>query len=126
MFLDAHAYATVATVGADGAPFQVRAWYLLEDDCLILNSADGRRWPANLRRDPRVSVVVEDGYDWVRLTGRVEIDDRQDRAQADIARMARRYDPPEEAERAIAERFRRESRVSFVLRPEGIHAEMGD
>ncbi len=124
-FLEAHAYATVATVGPDGAPFQVRAWYLVEDGSLILNSADGRRWPANLRRDPRVSVVVEDGYDWVRLTGRVEVDERQERAQADIARMARRYDPPDEAERAIAEQFELESRVSFVLRPDRIHAEIG-
>jgi PPOX class probable F420-dependent enzyme len=123
-FLEAHAYATVATVEPDGMPLQIRAWYLLEDDCLILNSAEGRRWPSNLRRDPRVSVVVEDGYDWVRLTGRVEIDDAQERAQADIARMARRYDEPEEAERTIREQFERQVRVSFVLRPDRIHAEL--
>lgn len=125
-FLHEHRYATVATVDPDGAPYQVRAWYLLDGDCLILNSADGRRWPANLRRDPRVSVTVEGGYDWVRLDGRVQIDDRQERAQADIARMARRNDEPEEAERTIRERFEHQRRVSFVLRPEGIHAELGD
>lgn len=125
-FLDAHAYATVATVEPDGMPLQVRAWYLLEEDLLVLNSAEGRRWPSNLRRDPRVSVVVEDGYDWVRLSGRVEIDDERDRAQADIARMARRYDEPDEAERAIRERFERDVRVSFLLRPDRIHAELGE
>jgi PPOX class probable F420-dependent enzyme len=125
-FLDSHAYATVATLDPDGAPYQVRAWYLLEDDRLILNSADGRRWPANLRRDPRVSVVVDDGYDWVRLSGVVEVDDTPERAQADIARMARRYDEPDEAERAIRERFERQARVTFVLRPERVHAELGD
>jgi hypothetical protein len=73
-----------------------------------------------------VSVVVEDGYDWVRLSGRVEVDDDQMRAQADIARMARAYDEPEEAERTIREQFERERRVSFVLRPDRVHAELGD
>ena len=73
-----------------------------------------------------MSVVVENGYDWVRLSGRVEIDDDQGRAQADIARMARRYDEPDEAERAIRERFEREVRVSFVLRPDRIRAELGE
>ncbi len=125
-YLDAHAYCTVATVEPDGAPLQVRAWYLLDGDRLILNSAEGRRWPANLRRDPRVSVVVEDGHDWVRLSGRIEVDDGQARAQADIARMARRYDEPEEAERTIREQFERQRRVSFVLQPDRIHAELGD
>ena len=125
-FLAGHRFATVATIDPDGAPNQVRTWYLLEGECLVVNSAGGRRWPANLRRDQRISIAVEDGYHWVRLTGRVEIDDRQERAQADIARMARLNDDPAAAEEAIRERFERQQRVTFVLHPEGIHAELGD
>lgn len=125
-FLAGHRFATVATLDPDGGPNQIRAWYLLDDECLVVNSADGRRWPANLRRDPRISVAVEDGYHWVRLTGRVEVDDRQERAQADIARMARLNEDPDAAETAIRERFQRQRRVTFVLRPEAIHAELGD
>lgn len=124
-FLADHRYATIATLDDDGAPYQVVAWYLVDGDCLVLNSAEGRRWPANLRRDGRISVVVVGDYDWVRLSGSVEIVDDQATAQTDIARMARRYDEPDEAERAIRERFERQRRVSFLLRPTSIHAELG-
>lgn len=127
-FLDAPRFATVATIDLDGAPRQAVAWYRLSGDRLILNSRDGRRWPANLRRDPRVSVAVEDGYDNVVLQGRVEIVDDQERAQADIAEMACRYhaDDTEKARRLIEGQFRRERRVSFVLRPDTVHAELGE
>ncbi|MGZ6339624.1 MAG: pyridoxamine 5'-phosphate oxidase family protein [Candidatus Limnocylindrales bacterium] len=127
-FLDAPRFATVATIDLDGAPRQAVAWYRLSGDRLILNSRDGRRWPANLRRDPRVSVAVEDGYDNVVLQGRVEVVEDQERAQADIAEMACRYhaDDPEKARRLIEGQFRRERRVSFVLRPDTVHAELGE
>jgi PPOX class probable F420-dependent enzyme len=112
----------VGTVGADGTPHQAVAWYGFDGETLLLNSADGRRWPADLRRDPRVSVMVADGYRWVSLGGRVEIDDDQERAQADIAAMARRYhaDDPETAERLIEGRFRAQHRVTFRLQPESV------
>lgn len=113
-------YATIATINRDGSPHQTVVWYLLRDDQLVLNSREGRRWPTNLRRDPRISVTVEDGLDAVVLGGEVEIDDDPARAQADIAELARRYDDPAEAEREIA-RFRTEQRVSFILRPRRLH-----
>lgn len=110
-------FATIATIASDGAPHQAVAWYLLEDDVLVLNSADGRAWPANLRRDPRVSVTVEDGYRWLSVRGTVEVNDDQRIAQADIAAMARQYhaDEPDRAEAMIRDRFERQSRVSFRL-----------
>jgi PPOX class probable F420-dependent enzyme len=113
-------YATIATINRDGSPHQTVVWYRLRGDTIVLNSREGRRWPTNLRRDPRVSVNVEDGLDAVTLGGDVEIDDDPVRAQADIAEMARRYDEPAEAEREIA-RFRTEQRVSFILQPTRIH-----
>jgi len=121
-FLSSERFAVVATVGADGMPHQAVAWYTLDGDVLVLNSADGRRWPADLRRDPRASVMVEDGYRYVGLAGPVEIDEDPVRAQADIAAMARRYhaDDPAHAEDLIENRFRRQQRVSFRLRPETV------
>ena len=110
-------FATIATIASDGAPHQAVAWYLLEDDVLVLNSADGRAWPANLRRDPRVSVTVEDGYRWLSMRGTVEVNDDQRIAQADIAAMARHYhaDELDRAEAMIRDRFERQVRVSFRL-----------
>ena len=114
-FLEVPRFAVVATVGPDGAPHQAVVWYLLQGDVIVVNSADGRRWPANLRRDPRVDITVEDGYRYVQLGGTVEVDDDQGRAQADIAAMAHRYhvDDPAEAQRLIVDRFRLQHRVSF-------------
>ncbi|MGH2512405.1 MAG: pyridoxamine 5'-phosphate oxidase family protein [Candidatus Limnocylindrales bacterium] len=110
-------FATVATVGPDGAPLQAVSWYLLEGDALVLNSAAGRAWPANLQRDPRVSVIVDHDYDWLSIRGVVTIDERPDVAQGHIAAMARHYhaDEPERAERMIRDGFEREHRISFRI-----------
>ena len=51
-------FATLATLDPDGTPRQAVIWYRLDaDGRIVINSADGRRWPANLRRDPRCSLV---------------------------------------------------------------------
>jgi PPOX class probable F420-dependent enzyme len=131
-FLDAPRFASIATLDPDGSPRQALVWYLLDGDDVIVNSAEGRRWPANLRRDPRISLTVvdqADGYSWVGLVGTVtEIIDDQPRAQADIARMARTYhaDDPDYAARLIAGRFERQHRVSFRIRVTGIHDHLED
>jgi PPOX class probable F420-dependent enzyme len=124
-FLAEQRYASVATVDADGSPRQAIVWYLLDGDTIVVNSLEGRLWPTNLRRDPRVSIAVTaaDREDWVGLSGAVEIVDDQKQAQADIAAMARRYhaDDPAGAEELIERRFRPQQRVSFRLVPTRIH-----
>ena len=125
-FLEGRRFAVIATVNDDGSPQQAVVWYLVGDDgnTVIINSAEGRRWPTNLRRDQRISLAVEDGLEWVSLNGTVEIVDDQAQSQADIAAMARLNDPPEVAERSIRNQFERQRRVSFRLRPTRIHAEL--
>ena len=129
-FLTEPRYAAIATVDEDGAPRQAIIWFLLDGDTIVINSLDGRRWPANLRRDPRISIAVTDAtrQSWVGLTGSVEVIDDQDRAQADIAAMARRYhvDDPEEAEAVIRDRFTKQRRVSFRVSVAGIHDHVED
>lgn len=125
-FLSDIHFATIATIDPDGAPRQAVIWFTLEGDELVINSAVGRRWPANLERDPRLSMSVTDrldGYRWIGMTGVVTVVRDQPTAQADIAGMARRYhaDEPEEAERLIRERFERQTRISFRFRPDTIH-----
>ena len=110
------------------SPHQAVIWYLVRDDTIVLNSAVGRIWPTNLRRDPRCSLVIEDGYEWVGVRGRVEDITDQPTAQADIAEMARRYHvaDPEKAERLIRDNFRPQARISFLLRPERVTAHPDD
>ena len=115
-FLEPARFATIATVNADGSPQQAVVWYLLRGDALVVNSLVGRRWPTNLQRDPRFSLVVEDGLAYVALSGTAEALDDPAQAQADIAEMARRYETAEEAERLIRDRFTLQHRVSFRLR----------
>ena len=113
------AFGTLATLATDGTPHQAVVWYLVRGDTIVINSAVGRTWPTNLLRDPRCSLLVEQGYEWVSLKGRVEVVAEQAAAQADIAAMARRYHArdPERAERMIRHLFGPQERISFVLHP---------
>jgi PPOX class probable F420-dependent enzyme len=125
-FLDAARFASLATLDADGQPRQSVVWYLLDGDELVVNSKVGRRWPANLVRDPRVAISivdVEDGYRWLGLTGHVEVVDDPERALADIAAMARLYhaDDPRHAEDMIERTFRRQRRISFRIHLDEVH-----
>jgi PPOX class probable F420-dependent enzyme len=129
-FLAEPRYASVATVDEDGSPRQAVVWFLLDGDSIVVNSLHGRRWPTNLRRDPRVSIAVTDArrQSWVGLTGTVEVIDDHAPAQAHIAAMARRYhvDDPEEAESVIRDRFEKQRRVSFRVSVDGIHDHIED
>lgn len=119
-FLAAPRHAVLATINADGSPHQIVIWYLLRTDSLVINSRHGRRWPSNLRRDPRASLCVFEGEDNVIVSCEVEETYEGERAQADIAEMAHRYYSPELARSEIA-RYRTERRLTFVMRPTRIH-----
>lgn len=127
-FLAAPHVVTIGTTGADGAPHQAVAWYRLEpDDRILLNSRYPRRWPADLQRDPRVSLAVQDAADpmrWVGLSGVVEtVVDDLERARDDICALAERYD--DAAPARLAE-FRTQPRISFRIRITGAHDHLGD
>ena len=131
VFLDDLRYATISTVDPDGSPRQAVVWYTIDGDEIVINSAIGRRWPANLVRDPRLSFTVIDAadqYRWVGLTGTVSSVTDWTTTQADIAAMARRYhaDEPGEAERLIRERFERQDRITFRFRAATIHDELDE
>jgi PPOX class probable F420-dependent enzyme len=130
-FIGATRFTSIATIDPDGAPRQAVVWYRLDGDHIVLNSAVGRRWPANLLRDARISLSIQDavdGYRWVGLTGRATPITDQATAQADIAEMARRYhaDDPDEAEALIANRVQKQDRISFRVRIDGVHGHLDD
>jgi PPOX class probable F420-dependent enzyme len=115
-FLEAPRYAVVATINPDGSVLQAVVWYDLLGDAIVFNSRAGRRWPANLGRDPRISFIVADGEDYVEMRGEVEIDEDPVRGQKVILRLARRYEPDEDPA-AQAAAFAGQQRVTFELRP---------
>ena len=127
-FLAAPNVVTIGTTGADGAPHQAVAWFRLDsDDRILLNSRYPRRWPADLQRDPRVSLAIQDAADpmrWVGLAGVVETVVRDLAvAREDICALAVRYD--DAAPDRLAD-FRTQPRISFRIRITTIHDHLGD
>jgi PPOX class probable F420-dependent enzyme len=127
-FLEDVHFASLATVGPEGAPNQAVIWYQLEPDGRILvNSREGRRWPANLKRDPRANLAVFWGQDpnrWVGITGLVdEVVEAVEQARDDIVALAHRYGDASES--SIAG-FRSQPRVTFLIRIVRIHDHLED
>ncbi|BDM72913.1 hypothetical protein HEK616_64000 [Streptomyces nigrescens] len=59
MLLDTPVFVTVATIQPDGSPQVSPVWVKRDGDDLLISTTVGRRKEANLRRDPRVSVVLQ-------------------------------------------------------------------
>ena len=114
-FLAEQRFAVLATIGADSVPRQTVMWYELRGDTIVMNTAAGRLKDTLLRRDPRASVCVEDGYRYVTIAGTIQIVDDPATAQEDIRRLAVRYDGEEDGNRQARESFSTQQRVSLYL-----------
>ncbi len=120
-FLEEKRFAVLATLNQDGTAQQTTMWYLLEGDTILMNTKAGRLKERNLRRDPRISICVEDGYNYITISGKVELIDDVEIAQRDIHRLATRYHGEEQAAKQMAEQFSREPRVTLRLKCEHVH-----
>ena len=121
-FLDRPRFGTLSTIDADGAPFAAVVWYDLEGDTILINTAEGRRWPANLRRDPRCSFMVEDRYDYVQVIGRAQIDENQERGQAQLKLVAAKYLTNPELLATTLNRLGSMQRILITIVPDQIFA----
>lgn len=68
-FLDGCTTMTLATLGADGRPHLTAMWYGLRDGHVVFWSYRRAQKIVNLRRDPRLSILVEDGDAYGDLRG---------------------------------------------------------
>ena len=59
----------VGTVGVDGSPHLTTLFYVVEDGRLAFWTYSASQKVVNLRRDPRISCLVEDGDDYFELRG---------------------------------------------------------
>ncbi|MFH8678120.1 PPOX class F420-dependent oxidoreductase [Streptomyces lydicus] len=57
--LDTPVFVIVTTVQPDGSPQASPVWVKRDGDDLLISTTVGRRKERNIRRDPRVSVVVQ-------------------------------------------------------------------
>jgi len=114
-------FAVLATINKDGTAQLTTMWYLLEDDGTItMNTKAGRAKERNMRRDPRISICIEDGYKFVTINGKVEMIDDHNIAQRDIYRLSARYHGEVKARRQMEDQFSKETRVTLRLQPESI------
>jgi PPOX class probable F420-dependent enzyme len=91
--LQAKNFCHVATLRADGSVHGVPVWVDVKDGLAVLNTAEGRAWPRNLERDPRVTLTVqnmENPYEYVSIRGR-ETERTTDGADEHIDAMAKKY-----------------------------------
>ena len=58
--LEDKAYGHVTTFSAKGNPEVTMVWMDVDGDEVLFNTAEGRRKPGNIRRDPRMIVSVQD------------------------------------------------------------------
>jgi len=87
----------LTSLSPTGAPHSVVIWCTREDDVITVNAGERALWFKNIRRDPRVSLVVVDTTDilrYVEMRGRV-VAIRDDVGLAHMSRQAQLYDRTE-------------------------------
>ncbi|HEY4685631.1 MAG TPA: PPOX class F420-dependent oxidoreductase [Dehalococcoidia bacterium] len=85
------------TLMPDGSPQITPVWVDHDGTHVLINTAEGRQKPRNLRRDPRVALTVVDranAYRYVQIRGRV-VDMVHEGAWDHINKLARKYMGPE-------------------------------
>jgi PPOX class probable F420-dependent enzyme len=91
----------LATVRADGRPHVAPIWYDLDGDTLVFTTWHTTVKAANIRRDPRVSICVDDEtppFAFVLIEGTATLVDDLDALRSWATRIAARYMGPDLAE----------------------------
>jgi PPOX class probable F420-dependent enzyme len=121
-FLDGARRAQVATINPDGTPHMVPLSSVIIDGRMVLWTDPGSKKIANLRRDPRITCLVEDGAHFaefraVQLSGRAELVDDFDRSlEVGLALFARSAPMSDELRAAAAALA--PDRVAVFVHPE--------
>lgn len=68
-FLASNMKVQVATIGPEGEPHLTTLFYVVEDGQIAFWTYGRSQKIANLRRDPRITALVEDGTDYQELRG---------------------------------------------------------
>lgn len=113
----------VSTLRRDGSVHTAPVWVDVQDGQAVLNTAEGRAWPRNLERDPRVTLTVqnmENPYEYLEVRGRVA---ERSHAGADehIDALAKKYMGVDE----YPLRQPGEQRVILRVAPEHVHVHGG-
>jgi PPOX class probable F420-dependent enzyme len=112
-------FCIVSTIRADGSIHAAPTWVDVQDGRPVVNTAEGRAWPRNLARDPRVTLTVqnmENPYEYLTIRGRVA-ERTTDGADEHIDALAMKYLGAE----SYPYRQPGEQRVIIRVDPEYVH-----
>lgn len=111
-------FAHLATLMPDGSPQVTAVWIDLAGTDILVNTAEGRQKPRNLRADPRVAISIVDQanpYSAAFIRGRV-VEITHDGADDHIDKMAKKYTGQERYQM----RAPGEQRLIVRIRPEHV------
>jgi PPOX class probable F420-dependent enzyme len=86
--------ATVVTLMPDGQPQALLTWVDTDGEHLLVNTEPQRQRARNIRRDPRITVLIhsdQDPWDWSEVRGRVVGTVEGDEARQHIDELSRKY-----------------------------------
>jgi len=86
--------AVLSTIMPDGSPQATPLWFDTDGSYIRINSAKGRTKDLNMRREPRVALVIVDDanpYRYVQIRGRVVKFIEGDVAREHINQLSQRY-----------------------------------
>jgi PPOX class probable F420-dependent enzyme len=118
--------AVLTTVAPNGQPENTVVWCSWDGEHVLVNTADGRRKPNNVRNNPKVALTVIDPqnpYRWIDVRGVVE-EIAPDAEYANINAHAKLYAGVEEYYGGFApiENKGKEDRIVFKVRPDRVLA----
>jgi len=122
-FLNGIYFGKIATVKKDGSPHVTPIWYMLDGGKLFVNTTTDRVKYKNIKREPRVSFLVDDGYPYVMIQGKARIATERD-AKKDIETLAIRYTGEEKGRKSARDRYWKQPRVSIEIIPERVVADL--
>ena len=110
-------YAVLSSLNADGSLHSAVVWIGAENGKVAVNSAIGRKWPSNLERDPRVTVLVQEAgnpYNYLEIRGTAMA--TTEGADEHINGLTKKYIGQDEYP------FRQpgEERIKFVIEPQHV------
>jgi PPOX class probable F420-dependent enzyme len=86
--------ATVVTLMPDGQPQALLTWVDTDGEHVLVNTEPQRQKARNLRRDPRITVLIhsaDDPWDWAEVRGRVVEMVGGDEARRHIDELSHKY-----------------------------------
>jgi PPOX class probable F420-dependent enzyme len=112
-------YAHLSVPRKDGTIQSVVIWADVDDEGrVVFNSAEGRAWPANLRRAGRATISIANAanpLEFVAITGKLVLD-THDGADDGIDALAKKYIDAD----SYPNRTPEEVRIQFALEPERV------